>query len=41
MDKLGQPGTGRNEERRTVQNSLFEEEENDDEVPYHEKMKLE
>lgn len=34
------PGLGRSEERRPLQNNLFEEEENEDEVTYHEKMKF-
>lgn len=35
------PGIGRTEDRRPPQsNNLFEEEENEDEVTYHEKMKF-
>lgn len=35
------PGVGRTEDRRPPQsNNLFEEEENEDEVTYHEKMKF-
>jgi hypothetical protein len=35
----GQLGPGRSDERRPTQNNLFEEDE-DEEVPYHQKMKF-
>ena len=39
LPNQGQSGPGRNDERRPLQNNLFEQDE-DEEVPYHQKLKF-
>ena len=40
LDDKGQTGSGRYQESKPINNNLFEEDDNIDEVPYHDKMKF-